>query len=1530
MSNLEGHLNELKSSLLVLEHTGPSGFEGLIAAVMGDIIGVTFRLASSGRQDGIDGATTSTNETLVFECKHYKDKKNISRNDLVAKLSDFARQHSEIDAVWVLAATVEISTQIAKDLVADGEKIGVFVTLLDWSGNRPNRLATALAMANEITVNFLAHSARFNSDQINAVKDALSEIQQNSNFETAANDIRQELTVTSRAFELARQANREYLENALSCELLAKNIFGQSLTPKANNVTLQPRKTLIKHIIQAFMSPPDGNIRVVHGDEGCGKSWAVMQAWLRLENPPITLFVAAQTADSYASIVDKSDTLITLLIKQSGGDVQDIKRWVDRWGRMKSARNLSCPRLVVVLDGLNQRPTEEWPSMIERLASLLKEVGGVLIVTVRTAYYQASVRPCLKIGLNEVVVSEWTIRERNKILVSQDINLSELKSKVLKSLRNPRLLGISLELLDRNALAGLHELDVSRLLFEHIRTSASVIQGAPSPHEFAKELENHAKRVLKRIELQQPDDSRVFHEGGLPAVADGRFFRSLSNDPTHYELRDDGLTLALGIALVRELHKARRNNSPVSEAAAKMMEPIVALDESSSVILAGLNVLIVDDSQFDAEIVVCLLLEFARLQNIDHSYLSALKGLARLRVDVFLQAVEKIHFSAESLPNVDLLESTLREPLEKETRDVIDSWIRRWLKTYTRSADYGWAHIHQDSMDRPEAQSHRETEAQNIQSRRASLSTAEKEYLFSLHEHGGGVFALHETAFRLLAGCRLAPFASEMVSSGFSSILNAAHRQHHRLFLELCSFNTCDWSDMRKALLEESKWLYSSEISKVGWRTRAGVLISTGNPVDATKAFKIKDRLQDSSRQPTSFRRIETICETDPCDPSSAEPGNIQNAINELDEFLAADYATDSHTSKGLSMLDDVLLPLARHRSQLITGTMRGVIEDVVEHKGPALRTGLLQLIQHRALVTPEQAKIFVNYWLDSFVTDRFDEADDRRREILSQFYLLMGFHHFDGDYHLEVLASGPHNGACLLSLLDLCEPATEAALNRTFDATDWTSPDAARVRYILAFLAETNTTLSESQTNDIASLFDIDDANIALHTLLFATASGKKTILRRFLNSAWASRRKVKDCNNWSDWHSRAFIQASSLGLTNIDEVFDAILPEHLGLALRVLGMEAAEHVASLLRSYVDIQIPEIEEIENVMISRVRITDLRACYPFASFDDLLPENDWVSFSQHLNETQEEWKVRQERACNRGQKFLDEVRSAKFDVFLSDIDSRDIEILLKADGELGRALKDYLTDVQSNMHPIFRNFALALAYALAQRGDDDAAKSLLVNYHHSRSAIKLIDETTELPLEVCDAWRGPSTTFLELHRFERLDKAFTDHVIALEVLAAELGSNCETLHAYIRNRSNRPEPSFIARAIMVAGFMDENPTSTALLEKFENAKGFIGTATKAALFAYKRNSWARQWHEQMLNANDPEDFWCAQMLFEKIVDGRFYLWSEQMPAGPLAKRHQSLIQTRVKARCGKWREKRDAKLFGEPPPHKYMLESFAV
>ena len=67
----QAHLPPLKEALLSLRPTGAAGFEGLLAAVLSEVCGQPFRLASSGSQRGRDGNSAFDAGATYFEAKLY-------------------------------------------------------------------------------------------------------------------------------------------------------------------------------------------------------------------------------------------------------------------------------------------------------------------------------------------------------------------------------------------------------------------------------------------------------------------------------------------------------------------------------------------------------------------------------------------------------------------------------------------------------------------------------------------------------------------------------------------------------------------------------------------------------------------------------------------------------------------------------------------------------------------------------------------------------------------------------------------------------------------------------------------------------------------------------------------------------------------------------------------------------------------------------------------------------------------------------------------------------------------------------------------------------------------------------------------------------------------------------------------------------------------------------------------------------------------------------------------------------------------
>ncbi|WP_204267691.1 hypothetical protein, partial [Citrobacter koseri] len=82
---------------------------------------------------------------------------------------------------------------------------------------------------------------------------------------------------------------------------------------------------------------------------------------------------------------------------------------------------------------------------------------------------------------------------------------------------------IAINLFDKQKIQKIDELDVNRILLEHIRQMESDNYERMTSSEFLKTLQNHAKEIINRLTKDEKDELNHF-EGNLNAVAEGRFF----------------------------------------------------------------------------------------------------------------------------------------------------------------------------------------------------------------------------------------------------------------------------------------------------------------------------------------------------------------------------------------------------------------------------------------------------------------------------------------------------------------------------------------------------------------------------------------------------------------------------------------------------------------------------------------------------------------------------------------------------------------------------------------------------------------------------------------------------------------------------------------------------------------------------------------------------------------------------------------------------------------------------------------------
>jgi len=941
---------------------------------------------------------------------------------------------------------------------------------------------------------------------------------------------------------IAQEANTKWLKGGFSNRRLARNQFGQPLSPGDRaSIKALIRKSLTKEL-QLFLSgSPDEKVVFVLGGEGCGKSWIVAQSWLTLDPKPLMIILTPEAFNDLVVQNDIDELLTVKLIEQTGGEPTEVKRQFWRRSLVQWRRNpiVSEPRLIVTIDGINQKPSVDWGRIINKVGAALEEIGGRLIISSRTPYFQDRVKKRLTVPATEINVPEWIPAERDEILRNYEISPATLHATVAQSLLNPRLLGIAVELFHKDNLAALEELSVSRLLFEHIRTSEL---DAPTPQpvgSFVLQLRKHAQKILDRKQQKQEDDLNIF-ETDTHAVADGRFFHPVEGEPEKYQLMDDGLTLALGFSVVDQLRSAKRNGHDLDVTLTTLLEPIGALDSTADVVLAALTVTIVDDDQYIPDIAAALVKGFASLQNPDQTKFPTFAGLTKKKPLAFMKAAYDLCLEGADQQNFDWIQSGLIETSKNTCLwPEIANEIRCWLSVYSLSPELRM--LSGGPIEKVQAE--REKNQQIIADKVGALSEDEHNVLERLHKIDCDINALTRLGLYLLAGKRLAPFAESFLNWSFSTALNSGYSAPHKELSHLISLNRVDWRETRVVLLNTCEQLRGNDISRTGKWALVTILGATGDTCDDEEARAIIAELRKDQPSFKGWRLIETYCATDPCDPESTEPENIHQTA---EQYAAMDVSNlrqmMSQTSEDL-FFDDARAGMARFRPDEAVAKHRELAENILTRSDFPLRQGLFELRKHNVLLTSMQAHTLVARWRHAKSDGTLKTLTKQDRWIVSQYHLLLAFPLLNANEQTEVLLSIEEDEIILLELINRMSPLDEISFGQLFDDAR-KSEDEYKQYLLLMMVKSTNTPLSMEARQYIASLVSADSERLRAVALGIVATLQDNDMLAIVVRSSWNAANAMSE-NGFEEWYgSVALLEAAEIQLIDHWEVLERISP--------------------------------------------------------------------------------------------------------------------------------------------------------------------------------------------------------------------------------------------------------------------------------------------------------------------------------------------------------------------------------------------------
>ena len=1514
-TDISAYIDDLKKILTDLRATGDDGFEGLMGTVLSEIAGVPFRLAGSGLQFGVDGKSTYADDGISFECKRYKGR--VRRTEIMSKIGELSIGGIDID-LWVLCATSQIHSQIANEVSKFGKNSAISTLILDWSKNDLPPLAVALVMASAKVRIFLRNHIKA-PESLTKVEDALAAVENDPSFNGHAKRIRAILREPTLGMATAWQANAKWLTDTFSSRQLARQRLGQFLSPsdEAKGAVL-PRDNLVAELHPFLTGEPSREILCVIGGEGNGKSWLVAQGWLSVEEKPLMVILNPNAFDDTVEQNDVQELLISALIEQTGDHASGTIK--DKWGRILDRwRNHPAEwlRLAVFIDGINQRPEKDWARIAEKFASELDQIGGQLIVTVRTQYYRDRVQQRLSRAHKEVGIPEWTEQERDRILAGWGVIATNLQPKVAASLLNPRLLGIALELLEGDDLAGLEEVSVNHLLFEHIRSSDRNASVQQPFEEFVAGLRRHADEVILRVRNSHGDDPTVF-DYNLQAVAEGRFYRTIEGYPSRYKLDEDGLILALGFAVIDRLYSASHSDRDLDEAVEEIIEPIAALDRTANVVLAALTVTCLDSG--DPKIAATLIRVFADLQNLDVNEFDPFARLARICPVLFTEAAHSLCLSGDHQNNFDWIQEALILAREDENAwEIIFKEVQTWLSYYSLAPERGLFPASFSSSSEEEKEQYKEKE-RKIREGLESLSETENKILAGLTKADGNLNMLSRLAFILLAGKPIAPAAQALVQWSFANALNTDLMPPDREFKHLVRFNRVDWSDARVALLKEVDVLRQEDISDIGKWTLVNILQSTGNTEDAKQARILIEELTKDHTYFSSWRRVEDHCSTDPCDPTSEKPDNVKQTAQNYKDIDVKKLRLSRSTTSEDYFFAMARPGMARFEARVAIAKHREFAQDVVRRQGLLLYLGLFELLDHNALLTKENGLEL----LGSKESEGTNESDlsEQHRWRISQYRLLLALPFLSGREQIDTLLSVSSEGGTLPDLTGVAKPLEEKVFDDLLESACQGGDDHAQF-VLLAFAKEALTPISINSRKHIVHLSKAQSERVRIQALGIIAQLDDETLLAEVARGDWQASK--------SDWPETSYgsiilVRAVEHGLIEHSDALDRMSPDFYGRAavawsrqgmrdaVREVGLRIHTSICRVANLETDIAVPDIEmrtgyeeRSDSVLIISDRPADL--------------DEQWSQFA----ESDEAFIERQKRNQEAYLAFRKRLTAQEARIILDHLGLCEFRSIVESNEDLADQWYEMFIGLDKARLLVVHNLVLLLAHALGKRCPEKAVKLFRI-VRDSHPLIRLTFGRAAVSLDAVAVWGGPDTEILNDLRFERLDRAANDYELSQEVLVAHLNDKQNLLRQYIGAKLEKEEPVEIARAIMVAGFSDNSEFNDDVLNRYQDTDYFIGDAHNAARYAYDRNTWARHWFAQMCEADEANEFWRFSILFAKIVDGRYEFWrSEYEDHNEPMRLFWPSVRSRLRNRFKKWGDLRNKKLFGGDVPSRVFL-----
>ena len=634
---------ELANCLRNLEPTGELSFEALLADALSELTKRPFHVAKSGHQEGSDVRSEPYNLFQVgLEAKRYGSSSKLSLDALRHKITDAVAARRPVD-LWILAATRSVSAQDREELKSQGDRCGISVLVLDWP-DKPARLRD-LAVICGAAVNACERILK-PTTELNA---ALDKIRSDIEFDQTRSWLLQRLTAADVGYANAREVSAQWVDEAQSSLANAKSRLGGHHNLRESEIRVIHRATVNSQLDEWHSS--DHCFAAVLGDEGTGKSWAVLDWHDRLrssvDGAPLTVFLHARAVDTAK---DVRSAIAHALEEQTG--VASASFWKKRLKLWESCSGDGVS-ILVVIDGLNENyRVTNWsawlqPLFEDQLRGMYRVVASCWPDWWRTSLVEmVDILPRPK----EVVVERFSDAELDALLDAMNVARSDFAPAVLELMRVPRLSTLVMKHRERLRESG--DVTAERVVYEDwkdrlARRGSGVVltdeQMKGIVAELGRKLQNDLEHAMSRGDVARV----LFEESGKPEsslevvvaeLSSGRWLQPGQRRNT-FKVAKDRIPYVVAAALVSDL--SEESDAEVLETKiADFLDPLKAHSLGAAILRAATTIALIE-TEISVTCQKVLMEKWLEEQNFRDGDFEAFWRVIGFQPDLFLDLVEE-------------------------------------------------------------------------------------------------------------------------------------------------------------------------------------------------------------------------------------------------------------------------------------------------------------------------------------------------------------------------------------------------------------------------------------------------------------------------------------------------------------------------------------------------------------------------------------------------------------------------------------------------------------------------------------------------------------------------------------------------------------------------------------------------------------------------------------------------------------------------------------------------------------------------